>query len=52
MQALLSLQVPLILGVEAQVLVPLHESVAQALGLLVQVIAVPTQVAEPLQVSV
>ena len=52
MQALLSLQVPLILGAEAQVLVPLHESVVQALGSLVQVIAVPTQEPAPLQVSV
>ena len=51
-QALLSLQVPLVLGAEAQVLVPLHESVVQALGSLVQVMAVPTQDPPPLQVSV
>ena len=52
MQALLSLQEPLVLGADAQVLVPLHESVVQALGSLVQVMPVPAQVAEPLQVSV
>ena len=52
MQRLPSLHVPLVLGVEVQVLVPLHARVVQALGSLVQVIAVPTHVPAPLQVSV
>jgi hypothetical protein len=51
-QALLSLQAPLVLGVERHVLVPWHESVTQAFGLLVQVIPVPPQTPAPLQTSV
>jgi hypothetical protein len=51
-QALPSLQVPLVLGVDAHVDVPLQLSVAHELGLLVQVIGVPTQVPDPLHVSV
>jgi hypothetical protein len=48
---LLSLQPPLVRGVEVHVLVPLHDKVAHEFGLLVQVIGVPTHVPDELQVS-
>src|SRR6185436_5683507 len=50
-QALPSLQVPLVRGVDAHVDVPLQLSVAQEFGLLVQVMGVPTQFPAPLHVS-
>jgi hypothetical protein len=50
-QASLSLQEPLVRAVDAHVFVPLQESVTHVLGLLVQVIVVPTQVPAPLHVS-
>jgi hypothetical protein len=47
-----SLHDPLVRGVDVQELVPLHESVVHVLGLLVQLMGVPTQVPTPLHVSV
>jgi hypothetical protein len=46
-----SSQLPLVRGVDVQVFVPLHESVVQAVGSLVQVMPVPMHCPTPLHVS-
>jgi hypothetical protein len=50
-QALPSSQLPLVRGVDVQVFVPLHESVAHVFGLLVHVMGVPAHTPPTPQVS-